>query len=124
MKKTIVIMFIITIIISSILIFYNPYKKYLGVYKDTITIEYDIFDCNWAYKLTNYNLELESHNKTSEKESWIFKIKNDGIEKLVFNCLENDDEVYNIYYNLKINKNKIFWIEGEGKGVFDYPNPY
>lgn len=72
--KKIIIMFIITIIISMIIIFYNPNKKYLGVYKDNITIEYDINECIWSFELKNNNLKLIDNNKTNAKELWKFII--------------------------------------------------
>lgn len=121
--KKIIIMFIITLIISSVIIFYNPNKKYLGVYKDNITIEYKINECSWLFELKNNNLKL-TENKKENVELWKFEINNEGNEELTFKCIKDEETIYIIYYEFEIKKNKIIWKQGEGKGLFDYPNPY
>lgn len=126
MKKYLkyIIMFTLTAIISLLLIFYNPDKKMLGVYKDKITIEYDITNCTWDYILKNDTIKLDSHLQDDTKEKWIFNYVKDGDEFLEFECKKDEDIIYTIKYTFKVTNNKIKWIEGEGIGMYDFPNPY
>ena len=117
-------MFTLTAIISLLLIFYNPDKKMLGVYKDKITIEYDITNCTWDYTLKNDTIKLDSHLQDDIKETWIFNYIKDGDEFLEFECKKDEDIIYTIKYTFKVTNNKIKWIEGEGIGMYDFPNPY
>ncbi len=113
------ILFFITIVLTLFIMFYNPY---LGVYKDKLTIEYDFNEegYSWNYTVDNDNIELIE----SSDSKWVFVPKKNGKTKLVFNYSNNDINKYSIYYIFKVRGNKIFWLEGEGTGLMDYPNPY
>ena len=127
---------IITIVIFSFLIAYNPNSKYLGVYTDDITIELEGIDdgYKWSYEINNDNLKLNkegvlSNNDYEEKNDkelyyWNWLPVKDGETKIVFKYSKENHDLYTIYYELKIVKNKIYWTKGEAKGLTDYPNPY
>ena len=113
-----IVIFTVTFILALFIIFYNPY---LGVYNDTITIELDdqIEGYEWNYESDSDSLVLVE----SSNSSWKYIINKDGITNLVFKYSNQDDTKYEIYYKLKVKKNKIYWLEGYGKGLLSYPNP-
>ncbi len=113
-----IIIFGITLILCLVILFYNPY---LGVYKDhiTITLDDEIENYDWDYTLDNDCLILE---KESEIE-WQFKTNKDCVCNLTFTYSDHENIKYEIYYKLKVSKNKIYWLEGYGNGLLSYPNP-
>lgn len=125
MKKYLryIIMFTITLVLVLIIIFYNPNKKYLGVYKNNMTIFYDIVEdgYEWTYDLENKILK----ETDSSKNSWTFDAINDGDTVLIFyfKKIGSDDYKYKIKYILNIKKNTIYWTEGRAEGLLTYPNP-
>ena len=112
------IIFGITFILVLIILFYNPF---LGIYKDNITIEYNYNEDGyvWNYNISNKKLVLDS----SSDNKWVFKANKTGFCELDFNYTKEDKTMYHIYYKFFILGNKIFWIEGNGDGLLDYPNP-
>lgn len=113
------IIFGITIVLLLFILFYNPY---LGVYSDSITIKYDFNEENyyWEYNIDNDNLILDSNGDNY----WKFIPNQNGNTKLEFIYKNDQDIKYRIIYSFKIRKNKIYWIDGEGYGLLDFPNPY
>lgn len=117
------IMFGVTFIISIYLIFFGPTSKYLAVYEDKMTIEYDMDTkegYEWSYESSNDNLELSS----SECDKWVFKPNKNGDTTLTFYYKNSDKTLYKIIYGIKVLGNKIIWTKGEGTGLTSYPNPY
>ena len=107
-----------TLVLVLIILFYNPF---LGIYKNNITIEYnyDVEGYKWEYKAKANKLKLIS----STENKWVFEPIKNGIEEIDFNYTNNDQVKYHIYYKFFILGNKIFWIDGYGDGLMDYPNP-
>ena len=117
------IMFGVTFLISIYLIFFGPSSKYLAVYKNTMTIEYDMDDVDgftWEYEENNNNLKLISN----DNKKWVFKPKKNGITTLIFYYKNENKTLYKITYGIKVLGNKIIWTKGEGIGLSSYPNPY
>ena len=113
------IIFLITFILLLLILFYNPY---LGVYKDyiNISLEDSIENYDWSFETDNDNIKLVD----STDHSWKFKINKNGITNLNFIYSDSNNIKYQIFYKLKIKNNKIYWLEGYGKGLLSYPNPY
>ncbi len=113
-----IIIFSITFILCMFIIFYNPY---LGVYDKSITIYLDdeLENYDWNYKIDNDNLELSSF----DTNNWTFTVNKNGISNLYFTYSDQDNIKYEIYYKLRVRNNKIYWLEGYGKGLLEYPNP-
>ena len=117
------IMFGVTALISIYLIFWGPTSKYLAVYKDKMTIEYDMDTkdgYSWSYESDNDNVKLSS----SDDDKWVFEPNKNGNTTLTFYYKSNDNTLYKIIYGLKVLGNKIIWTKGEGTGLTSYPNPY
>ena len=115
-----VIIFGVTLILSLLILFYNPY---LGVYKNTITIDYsDISDGSFSWSFIKNNDCIELYNESENK--WVFVPKNNGKSTLTFYYQNQSDVKYKIIYDFKIKNNKIYWLNGEGYGLLSYPNPY
>lgn len=117
------IMFGVTALISIYLIFWGPTSKYLAVYKDKMTIEYDMDikdGYSWSYESDNDNVKLSS----SDDDKWVFEPNKNGNTTLTFYYKSNDNTLYKIIYGLKVLGNKIIWTKGEGTGLTSYPNPY
>lgn len=117
-------MFIITIIVALIIMFYNPNKKYLATYKNEITIYFNIEEEGylWNYEISNDNLKETSSNNLN----WTFVPNKDGEVNLVyyFRNKENvEDYKYKIDYTFKVKRNKIIWTKGYAIGLLEYPNP-
>ena len=56
-------MFGVTALVSIYLVFWGPASKYLAVYNDKMTIEYDMDSkdgYSWSYESTNDNVKLTS----------------------------------------------------------------
>ena len=53
----------------------------------------------------------------------MFSVNNSGKTRLTFKC-NNEKNNYEIVYILKVKKNKIYWISGDAKRLFDFPNLY
>ncbi len=123
MKKYwfIYVLFFITLVISLFIMFYDPYKDSLKVYKDTMTIELFIEEdgYNWEYEMDNNIL-----NVNEKGDSWIFSPLKDGTTTLTFYFKNSEDVKYTIEYVLNVKGNKIIWTSGKAKGLLDYPNPY
>lgn len=118
-----IIMFSITLIICILLMFWNPKSKYLGIYKNKMTIEYNFNEKNydWKYNISNNIIDI----KTIDKEKWEITPKESGTAKLDFCYMDENNECkYTITYDLKIKNNKIYWVAGMANGLYDYPNPY
>ena len=116
-------MFGLTAIICLYILFFSPLTKYLSIYNDSMTIEYDMETkegYSWIYELENENIKLKEY----DDNKWIFVPNKNGKTVLTFYYKNEDDVLYEITYGLKIRVNKIIWINGEGKGLTSYPNPY
>lgn len=116
------IMFGTTFIILLYLLFY-PRTTYLNKYDKSITVDYSNFklddNCDWKFKLDNDNIKLSK----SYDNKWVFSVNNSGKTRLTFKC-NNEKNNYEIVYILKVEKNKIYWISGDAKGLLDFPNLY
>ena len=112
------IIFGVTFILLLIILFYNPY---LGIYKDSISIEYnyDNEGYSWNYSSDNDCLSL----KENSDNKWIFVPNKDGKTKLIFKYSSKDNVKYKIEYLFRIKGNKIYWLDGTGYGLLDFPNP-
>ena len=112
------IIFGVTAVLLLIILFYNPY---LGVYENSITIDYNFNDENyvWEYKASNNNLVLSEQSENH----WRFIPNKNGSIDLEFIYKNDQDVKYRIVYNFKIKNKKIYWINGEGYGLLDFPNP-
>lgn len=125
MKKyfLLIVIFIVTLIITLFLLFYNPNSKYLGVYDNKFTIGYDFKDENysWTYKVDPNIFDIIFN----ADGSWTFYPINDGVSNITY-CYSSIDNKckYEIFYKILVKKNKIYWLEGYGNGLLDYPNPY
>ena len=113
------IIFGITFVLLLFILFYNPY---LGVYNGSVTIEYsfDDEDYIWSYEINNDSLVLAD----STDNKWKFKPNKDGNVKLIYKYSNEDITKYTIEYEFKVKDNKIYWVDGVGYGLTDYPNPY
>ena len=116
------IIFGITIVIVALLIFYP--SKYLHIYKDQVTINYEVLEETdnelWTYDISNDNLVLD---KQSNKK-WTFKANKNGEVSIYFYYDKKDDtERYMIEYKFKVKGNKIYWTYGNASGLLDFPNP-
>ena len=116
------IIFGITFVIAILLIFYP--RKYIHIYKNSIKIDYSSItsteDSFWNYDISNSNLILEKH----KDKVWTFKINKDGKVNIIFYYDKNDtDYKYKIEYRFEVKGNKIYWLYGNGEGMFDFPNP-
>ena len=113
------IIFGITIVLVLIILFYNPF---LGVYKNTITIEYNYNDegYTWNYDLEGDSLVLKEENDNK----WVFKVNKNGITNITFVYSNEGDIKYEINYKLRVVGKHILWLDGLGKGLLEYPNPY
>ncbi len=117
------IMFGVTALVSIYLVFWGPASKYLAVYNDKMTIEYDMDSkdgYSWSYESTNDNVKLTS----DEDDKWVFEPNKNGNTTLTFYYKNGDKTLYKIIYGLKVLGNKIIWTKGEGTGLTSYPNPY
>ena len=114
-----IIMFSITILLAVIIIFYNPF---LGVYKNNVTIEYDYSEEGyyWEYDLDGESLKINS----IEDNKYTFEINKNGISEITFIYTNGEDIKYDIYYKFRVFGKKIYWLEGVGKRLVNYPNPY
>ena len=63
-------MFSITLIICILLMFWNPKSKYLGIYKNKMTIEYNFNEKNydWKYNISNNIIDIKTIDKEKEEE--------------------------------------------------------
>lgn len=113
------IIFTITIILALFIAFYKPY---LYVYNDSVTIDYNYNepDYRWEYDINNNNLSI----KKVTDNKWILTPKSNGKTFISFKYVNNDDVKYTINYEFKVSNKKIYWINGEAKGLLNFPNPY
>lgn len=117
------VMFGLTAIICIYILFFSPLTKYLSIYKDSMTIEYDMETkegYSWIYELENENIKL----KEFDNNKWVFVPNKNGKTVLTFYYKKDNDILYKITYGLKVKGNKIIWTSGEGTGLMSYPNPY
>ena len=118
------IIFGITFILCAYLIFFDPFAKYLGIYKNDIIIEQEVFQDGYHWECesdSNFKAEKLSDNK------WKFDPKKSGDASVVFNFVNDEDPTdikYTVNYEFKIVLNQIFWSVGEALGLTDFPNPY
>lgn len=122
----------ITLILTLIILFYDPYKEYLAVYKDKLNIVYDMKQVQhfwnvekhtdkheWKYTLSNNNLNVSEENDGN----YLITPNKDGITELEFVYTDGNENLYSIYYKFEVEGDKILWKEGKGSGLFSYPNP-
>lgn len=127
-----IIIIVLTLILTLLILFYDPYKEYLAVYKNSLNIVYDITQTqyfwnvdkhtenhSWEYTLSNDNISVIKKKDGYYKVS----INKDGITDLKFSYTDGNEEIYSINYKFEIKGNKILWKEGNGSGLFNYPNP-
>lgn len=116
------IIFGVTFILLLFIFFYNPNSKYLGVYKDKITIEYNYNDegYSWTYDESNTNVKVETINNNK----YVLYPNKNGKYNIIYIYSNGENNKYEIKYEFEIKGNKIYWLSGEGTGLLDYPNPY
>ena len=80
--------------------------------------------------VVGYKNEIENDNENlklvSEVGGFTFKANHDGETNIIIYYLNTDDTSdykYKFVYKFKVEKEKIYWLEGEGYGVAGYPNP-
>jgi len=114
----------ITLILAIVIMFYNPYKDYLYIYDENMTIEYDNKEDGYEWYLipSNDNLDVTE----VDQNKWTVSISKKGLTKIQaqFVNLETNDVKYKINYEFKNNGKKIFWLSAVGHGLSDFPNPY
>lgn len=113
-----------TLLLLLLIFLYTPNEKYLGVYEDNINIKLNNYEegYRWIYeKDDSINInEIDYLN-------WKLSFSKDGKSKITYYYTNSEnigDAKYIIYYEFDKNKNKIYWISGEAKGLLDFPNPY
>ena len=113
------IIFGITIVLVLIILFFNPF---LGVYNKKVTIEYSFNEegYSWNYEIDGESLVLDQ----MDNDKWTFKTNKNGVSNIKFIYSDGENNKYEIYYKFRVFGKKILWIDGYGKGLLDYPNPY
>ena len=89
------IMFGVTALVSIYLVFWGPASKYLAIYNDKMTIEYDMDSkdgYSWSYESTNDNVKLTS----DEDDKWVFEPNKNGNTTLTFYYKNGDKTLYKI----------------------------
>lgn len=116
------IIFGVTFILLLFILFYNPNSKYLGIYENQLTIEYDYDDEGyyWSFVGDNDNIYVETINNSK----YILYPRQDGKFNIVFKYSNDLNKKYEIKYEFEIKDNRMYWLSGEGAGLLDYPNPY
>jgi len=116
-----IIIFVTTLILLLFVLFYNPY---LGTYKDQLTIEYDFNESDYIW---NYKSDCKSMNINKINDNkWVLKAVSNGLCSVSFeyNNINDNSRKYLIKYIFKVKNNKIYWLDGEGTGLLNFPNPY
>ncbi len=113
------IIFGVTLVLLAIILFVNPF---LGVYKNEVNIEYDknIEGYTWDYELKGDSLSL----KEKEGDHYVFKANKNGVSEITFRYSNEENTKYTIYYKFRVLGKRIYWVDGLGTGLQDYPNPY
>ena len=113
------IIFGVTFILLLFILFYNPY---LGVFKDSVTIEYDYHEegYSWDYEIDKDCLKISSE----EENKWVFIPNKNCTCNLLYRYNNGEEVMYEIAYEFKVKGNKIYWLTGSGNGLLSYPNPY
>jgi energy-coupling factor transporter transmembrane protein EcfT len=113
------IIFGITLVLTLIILFSNPF---LGTYKNKMTIKYDEVEegYRWEYKSKGNALKI-----IKEKDNeWVFKPNKTGKYEITYYYKNEEGTKVTIYYKFRVFGKRIFWMEGNAKGVLNYPNPY
>ena len=114
-----IVIFGITIILLLFILLYNPY---LGVYKDSVTIEYEYSEEGYKW---SYDLDIDCLKVSSEEENkWVFVPNKNCTCNLIYTYSNGEKDMYEILYEFKVRGSKIYWLSGSGKGLLSYPNPY
>ena len=119
-----VIIFGTTFLICIYLIFFDPFAKYLAIYKNDMIIEYDIVEEGYHWECENNN--ILDYTKISDNK-WKFETKKNGDASVIFNFVNDEvpsDIKYSIKYEFDVFFNQIFWSVGEAFGLSNFPNPY
>ncbi len=118
------IIFGVTIILAIFILFFDPYKDYLGVYKNSATLEYSQKEegYEWVLISSNDNLIVKEENNNK----WTIHINKVGETDIEANFinLDTNDVKYKINYKFNNNGKKLFWLDGMAKGLDDFINPY
>lgn len=121
-----ILMGIITLIMLVIIFTYNPNGRYLAIYEDKVTIDYNVDKgYNLSMDLSGKSLFLEKKEIDNNNISWTFLPNADGTTVIEFVYKKDGEEnsIYTVTYELKVIDNKIYWIKGDAKGLLDFPNP-
>lgn len=116
----------VTLLMLLIILFYNPDKKYLGVYNASITINNTIEEgYDWDYEVTGKELKIKDTIIEGASIKWEFIPESDGEVSITYIYKKEDEKetIYKIKYDFKIVGEKIYWIKGESTGMVDFPNP-
>lgn len=114
----------VTIVLLIIILFYDPYKNYLAVYIDNMTIDQTVESDNyyWDVKLSNELISM----KNDRVNSWEFYPNNNGTTSIVFSYINKETNKIDktITYKFKIKSNKLLWLSAECSVLEDFPSPY
>jgi len=106
------------------ILFFDPYKDYLGVYKNNATIEYAEKEegYEWILESSNDNLIVEEINNNK----WHIKINKKGTTniKATFINLDTNHIKCTVNYKFKNNGKKLFWLDGIAQGLTEFIDPY
>lgn len=118
------IIFGVTFLICTYLIFFDPFAKYLGIFKKDMTIEYDVLEEGYHWEcVSNGVLAVNEVSNTK----WEFEPEGNGKATLMFYYVNDEDKTdvkYTINYEFDVFFNQIFWSVGEAMGLNNFPNPY
>ena len=113
------IIFGVTLLVVLFILLYNPF---LGIYKNNVTIQYNFDDegYKWEYTINGESLVIDQE----EDNKWVFKTNKNGVTYISFKYVKEDNIKYQINYKFRVLGKKIYWLDGSGTGLLDYPNPY
>ena len=113
------IIFGITAILVLIILFYNPF---LGTYNNDLTFDFskNKDECKWNYIVDGDSFKIDKDTKNIFK----FKANKNGKSSIIFTCGDAEEVIHEVKYDFKVFAKQIFWLESNGTGLYNYPNPY
>ena len=115
------IIFGVTLVLVLLIIFCTPY---LGTYKNKMTIDYQDIEVIDGYKWEYETKDKELKVTEKSENKWVFKPVKSGKYEITFTYKNEEDTKYTIYYKFYVLGKRIFWTEGNAKGLLNYSNPY
>lgn len=113
------IIFGVTALLVLIILFFNPF---LGTYSKTVSFDFSKNQegCKWNYIIKGDSLKYDQ----SKKNIFKFKASKNGKGTIIFTCSDAEEVKHEVDYKFKVFAKQIFWVESNGKGLYNYPNPY